>query len=88
MRFKDVLVCSTVVVAVAGMVTLSAQVRGARRTATVKGEEGRAAVGPRGAAVKTEEGYAAASRRGAVVQGDEGYAAVGRHGAVAVTEDG
>jgi hypothetical protein len=71
------------------MVPIAAQVRGARRTATVHGSEGRAAaVGPRGVAVKGEEGYAAAGRHGAVAKGDEGYAAVGRHGAVAVTEDG
>jgi hypothetical protein len=70
-------------------VPISAQVRGARRTAVVRGEEGRAAaVGRRGVAVKTEEGYAAAGRRGAVVKGDEGYAAVGRRGAVVHGEDG
>ena len=68
---------------------VAAQVRGGRRTATVHGEEGRAAAaGPRGVAVKGEEGYAAAGRHGAVAKGDEGYAAVGRHGAVAQTEDG
>jgi hypothetical protein len=68
---------------------IEAQVRGGRRQAVVRGEEGRgAAVGPRGAAVKTEEGYAAAGRRGAVVKGDEGYAAVGRRGAVVRGEDG
>jgi hypothetical protein len=68
---------------------IAAQVRGARRTAVVHGEEGRAAaVGPRGVAVKGEEGYAAAGRHGAVAKGDEGYAAVGRHGAVAAGEDG
>ena len=68
---------------------LAAQVRGGRRTATVKGEEGKAAAaGPRGVAVKGEEGYAAAGRHGAVAKGDEGYAAVGRHGAVASGEDG
>jgi Family of unknown function (DUF6515) len=70
-------------------VPISAQVRGARRTAVVRGEEGRAAaVGRRGVAVKTEEGYAAAGRRGAVVKGDEGYPAVGRRGAVVHGEDG
>src|SRR5262245_14090603 len=68
---------------------LSAQIRGGRRTAVVRGEEGKgAAVGPRGAAVKTEDGYAAAGRHGAVVKGDEGYAAVGRRGAVVKGEDG
>jgi hypothetical protein len=71
------------------LVPVEAQVRGHRRTAVVKGEEGRgAAVGPRGVAVKGEEGYAAAGRRGAVVKGDEGYAAVGRRGAVVSGEDG
>src|SRR5262245_36501456 len=69
--------------------TTDAQVRGARRTAVVRGEEGKGAVaGPRGVAVKGEEGYAAAGRRGAVVKGDEGYAAVGRRGAVVKGEDG
>src|SRR5262245_52111076 len=68
---------------------VDAQVRGARRTAVVKGEEGKGAVaGPRGVAVKGEDGYAAAGRHGAVVKGDEGYAAVGRHGAVVKGEDG
>jgi hypothetical protein len=71
------------------MSPIAAQVRGARRTAVVHGEEGKAAaVGPRGVAVKGEDGYAAAGRHGAVAKGDEGYAAVGRHGAVAKTEDG
>src|SRR5262245_33557311 len=78
--------CVTVVMATA---PLSAQIRGARRTAVVRGEEGKgAAVGPRGVAVKGAEGYAAAGRRGAVVKGDEGYAAVGRRGAVVKGEDG
>jgi hypothetical protein len=67
----------------------SAQVRGDRRRAVVKGEEGKGvAVGPRGVAVKGEEGYAAAGRHGAAVKGDEGYAAVGRRGAVVKGEDG
>jgi hypothetical protein len=67
----------------------AAQVRGARRSTVVRGDDGRAAaVGPRGVAVKGEEGYAAAGRRGAVVKGDEGYAAVGRRGAVVKGEDG
>src|SRR5262245_35236172 len=76
--------------AAAGMLSpLLAQVRGARRTTVVHGEDGKAAaVGPHGVAVKGEEGYAAAGRHGAVAKGDEGYAAVGRHGAVAATEDG
>ena len=47
---------------------IAAQVRGARRTAVVNEEEGRAAAaGPRGVAVKGEEGYAAVGRRGVVV---------------------
>ena len=51
----------------------SAQVRGNRRGAVAKGEEGRAAAaGPRGVAVKGEEGYAAAGRHGAVAKGDRG----------------
>ena len=84
---------TTAIVAVCaaiGMLSpLSAQVRGARRTTVVHGEDGKAAaVGPHGVAVKGEEGYAAAGRHGAVAKGDEGYAAVGRHGAVAKTEDG
>ena len=67
----------------------SAQVRGNRRGAVAKGEEGRAdAAGPRGVAVKGEEGYAAAGRHGAVAKGDEGSAAVGRRGAVVEGEDG
>jgi hypothetical protein len=81
--------CALVVLIAASVAPSDAQVRGARRTAVVRGEEGKAAaVGPRGAAVKTEEGYAAAGRRGAVVKGDEGYAAVGRRGAVVKGEDG
>jgi hypothetical protein len=71
------------------IVPASAQVRGHRRGAVVKGEEGKGvAVGPRGVAVKGEEGYAAAGRHGAVAKGDEGYAAVGRRGAVVKGEDG
>jgi hypothetical protein len=79
-----------VIVSLAGCVApASAQVRGARRTAVVKGEEGKAAAaGPRGVAVKGEEGYAAAGRHGAVAKGDEGYAAVGRRGAVVKGEEG
>jgi hypothetical protein len=88
MRLKTLVTCFALILAAWWIASVSAQVRGARRTAVVKGEEGRGAVvGPRGAAVKTEEGYAAASRRGAVVKGDEGYAAVGRRGAVVSTED-
>jgi Family of unknown function (DUF6515) len=79
----------TLVALVAWIVPASAQVRGARRTAVVKGEEGKGvAAGPRGVAVKGEDGYAAATRHGAVAKGDEGYAAVGRHGAVVQGEDG
>lgn len=79
----------TLVALTAWIVPVSAQVRGYRRGAVVKGEEGKAvAAGPRGVAVKGEEGYAAASRRGAAVKGDEGYAAVGRRGAVVKGEDG
>jgi len=76
-------------VAVAWLMPATAQVRGGRRTAVAKGEEGKGvAAGPRGVAVKGEEGYAAAGRHGAVAKGDEGYAAVGRHGAVVTGEDG
>lgn len=79
----------TLVALTAWIVPASAQVRGARRGAVVKGEEGKAAAaGPRGVAVKGEDGYAAATRHGAVAKGDEGYAAVGRHGAVVQGEDG
>jgi len=89
MPLKKLISCFLLLVAGAWIVSVSAQVRGARRTAVVRDGEGHgAAVGPRGAAVKTEEGYAAAGRHGAVVKGDEGYAAVGRHGAVAATENG
>jgi Family of unknown function (DUF6515) len=88
-RLPSLLFALTVVGVIIWTDAAAGQVRGARRTATVHGEEGRAAAaGPRGVAVKGEEGYAAASRRGAVVKGDEGYAAVGRHGAVAQGEDG
>ena len=81
--------CAMCVAIVVAASPISAQVRGGRRTAVVRGEEGKgAAIGPRGAAVKTEDGYAAAGRRGAVVKGDEGYAAVGRRGAVVKGEDG
>jgi hypothetical protein len=75
---------------VGALTPLTAQIRGARRGAVVKGEDGKAAaVGPHGGvAVKGEEGYAAAGRHGAVAKGDEGYAAVGRHGAVAATDEG
>src|SRR5262245_44807222 len=89
MRLKKFVTCFALLLAGVWIASVSAQVRGARRTAVVRDGEGHgAAVGPRGAAVKTEEGYAAAGRHGAVVKGDEGYAAVGRHGAVAATEDG
>jgi hypothetical protein len=89
MRKNTTTLCALLVMITAAAAPSDAQVRGARRTAVVKGEEGKgAAVGPRGAAVKTEEGYAAAGRRGAVVKGDEGYAAVGRRGAVVKGEDG
>jgi hypothetical protein len=88
-RFRRVSGCLTLLALTAWMLPVSAQVRGARRGAVVKGEEGKAvAAGPRGVAVKGEEGYAAASRRGAAVKGDEGYAAVGRRGAVVQGEDG
>jgi hypothetical protein len=89
MRMKTLSMGMILVVAVASVAPLDAQVRGTRRRTVVKGEEGKAvAAGPRGVAVKGEEGYAAAGRRGAVVQGDEGYAAVGRRGAVVKGEDG
>ncbi len=89
MRMKSTTLCALLVMITAGAAPSDAQIRGARRTAVVRGEEGKgAAVGRRGAAVKTEEGYAAAGRRGAVVKGDEGYAAVGRRGAVVKGEDG
>jgi hypothetical protein len=79
----------TLVALTAWVVPASAQVRGARRGAVVKGEEGKGvAVGPRGVAVKGEDGYAAAGRHGAVAKGDEGYAAVGRRGAAVQGEDG
>jgi Family of unknown function (DUF6515) len=88
-RLRSLLFAVTVVGVIVWTDAAAGQVRGGRRTATVHGEEGRAAAaGPRGVAVKGEEGYAAASRRGAVVKGDEGYAAVGRRGAVAQGEDG
>ena len=78
-----------VLLAVAWMAPLDAQVRSTRRGTVAKGEDGRAAAaGPRGVAVKGEEGYAAAGRHGAVAKGDEGYAAVGRRGAVAQGEEG
>jgi hypothetical protein len=90
---RSILATATAIAAVCGTIgvlsPLSAQVRGARRTTVVHGEDGKAAAaGPRGVAVKGEDGYAAAGRHGAVAKGDEGYAAVGRHGAVAATEDG
>src|SRR5262245_45748269 len=82
----SVVICLAIVIAT---MPVSAQIRGGRRTAVVRGEEGKgAAVGPRGAAVKTEDGYGACGRRGAVVKGEEGYAAVGRRGAVVKGEDG
>lgn len=88
MSIRTAALCVLLATAVA-VAPLDAQVRGARRTAVVKGEEGKAAAaGPRGVAVKGEEGYAAAGRHGAVVKGDEGYAAVGRRGAVVKGEDG
>jgi hypothetical protein len=88
-RFRTIAAWVALFVTVAWLMPATAQIRGARRTAVVKGEEGRgAAVGPRGMAVKGEDGYAAAGRHGAVATGDEGYAAVGRHGAVASGEDG
>jgi len=89
MRMKTTAVAALFLMITVWVGPSDAQVRGARRTAVVRGEEGKgAAVGPRGAAVKTEEGYAAAGRHGAVVKGDEGYAAVGRQGAVVKGEDG
>ena len=89
MRMKTIATCVMLLTTMAWVSPLDAQVRGTRRRAVVKGEEGKGAVvGPRGAAVKTEEGYAAATRRGAVVKGDEGYAAVGRRGAVVKGDDG
>src|SRR5262245_9158499 len=89
MRIKTLTTYMLLLVTMSWTVPLDAQVRGARRTAVERGEEGKGAVvGPRGVAVKGEEGYAAAGRRGAVVKGDEGYAAVGRRGAVVQGEDG
>ena len=86
---KKTRTCVVLVITMTSAAPIDAQVRGARRTAVVRGEEGKGAVaGPRGVAVKGEEGYAAAGRRGAVVKGDEGYAAVGRRGAVVKGEDG
>jgi hypothetical protein len=81
--------CALLLITIVSVAPTDAQVRGARRTAVVKGEEGKGAVvGPRGVAVKGEEGYAAAGRHGAVATGEEGYAAVGRRGAVVKGEDG
>jgi Family of unknown function (DUF6515) len=57
---------------------LLAQARAARRGASVKTEEGGAAVSHRGAAVKTEEGSAAVTRRGAAVKTEEGVSTVNR----------
>ncbi len=74
-------------VTMAGLASMSAQVRAGRRGAAAKGESGAVAAGPRGAAAKGEEGYAAAGRRGAVVSGEEGYAAVGRNGNVVTGEE-
>src|SRR5262245_55125963 len=89
MEMKRIAACLMLLTTIAWVLPLDAQVRGARRTAVVKGEEGKGvAVGPRGVAVKGEEGYAAAGRHGAVRTGDEGYAAVGRHGAVVQGEEG
>ena len=89
MRMKTMASCVLLLMTMAWVSPIDAQVRGTRRRAVVKGEEGKGAVvGRRGAVVKTEEGYAAASRRGAVVKGDEGYAAVGRRGTVVKGEDG
>jgi Family of unknown function (DUF6515) len=88
-RLRSLIFAFTVIGVIVWTDCASGQVRGARRTTVVHGEEGKAAaVGPRGVAVKGEEGYAAASRHGAVAKGDEGYAAVGRRGAVAQGEDG
>jgi hypothetical protein len=68
MRVKKLVTCVVLILAAWWVASLSAQVRGARRTAVVRGEEGRgAAVGPRGAVVAGEEGYAAVGRRGGVV---------------------
>lgn len=89
MRITTITIAALVLMTISCVSSVDAQVRGARRTAVVRGEEGKGAVvGPRGVAVKGEEGYAAAGRRGAVVKGDEGYAAVGRRGAVVKGEDG
>jgi hypothetical protein len=89
MRVRKTVVCLGLATVLAWTASLDGQVRGGRRRAVVRGEEGKAAaVGLRGVAVKGEEGYAAAGRHGAVVKGDEGYAAVGRRGAVVQGEDG
>ena len=65
MRMKTMATCVLLLMTMAWVSPIDAQVRGTRRRAVVKGEEGKGAVvGRRGAVVKTEEGYAAASRRG------------------------
>lgn len=71
-----------------------AQARTARRGASVKTDEGGAAVSKRGAAVKTDEGAAVATRRGTAVKTEEGVSTVNRgyhapaaRGGVAVGED-
>jgi hypothetical protein len=55
-----------------------AQARAARRGASVKTDEGGAAVSNRGAAVKTDEGAAVATRRGTAVKTEEGVSTVNR----------
>jgi hypothetical protein len=89
MRARNAVLSFGLILTLASTASLDAQVRAGRRTAVVKGEEGKAAAaGPRGVAVKGEEGYAAAGRHGAVATGEEGYAAVGHRGAVVQGEDG
>jgi Family of unknown function (DUF6515) len=55
-----------------------AQARAARRGASVKTDEGGAAVSKRGAAVKTDEGAAVATRHGTAVKTEEGVSTVNR----------
>ena len=58
---------------------LLAQARAARRGASVKTDEGGAAVSKRGAAVKTDEGAAVATRHGTAVKTEEGVSTVADH---------
>jgi hypothetical protein len=89
MRMRTTAACSILLTMSVSVASIDAQVRAARRTAVVKGEERRGVpVRGSGTVVRGEDGYAAAGRRGAVVRGDEGYAAVGRRGAVVRGENG